>query len=171
MLIERIVNSYQEHSVDIHMTLNHEFATDQWQSDLSTLSNKVNITRNQYPEKGRFYSIKLGLSRIKECDYCFIHNVDNPISSATIKALIANKNDKGYTVPSFNDRNGHPILISKKIIADVLDWDDDDIINWKDFLGAYPKKIVNTNDANILVNLNTPMEYEGYLQVDGAYLH
>ena len=66
MMIEHIVDTYSEFTNDINVVLNQEFATDHWQPCLATLVHKVNIIPNQYPEKGRFYSIKLGLAQMKD---------------------------------------------------------------------------------------------------------
>ena len=170
VLIENIVDTYRGFTNNIHVTLNHEFATDQWQAYLRRMSNKVNLILNHNPEKGRFYSIKLGLAQITNSDYCFIHNVDNPVTSETIKSLIENKNKDGYSVPAYNHKNGHPILISSKIITGVKK-EDDDTLNWKDFLSRYDRCVVETGETSVLKNLNTPSEYEDYLQVNGQYLY
>lgn len=44
----------------------------------------VKFVVNHHPEWGRFHSIRTGLGAVKETDFCFIHNVDNPFVNRDI---------------------------------------------------------------------------------------
>ncbi len=119
---------------------------------------------NESPEKGRFSSIKLGLSALKDCDYCFLQNIDNPfIDQYLLNIIYEYKNKGGYTVPYFNDKGGHPILISNKIITYIKRTPDHNI-NLRHLLTLFQKVIVNTGDHKILANINSPLDYKYYFQ-------
>ena len=164
-LIENIIDTYHSFTKNIFVVLNHEFAGNQWQRQIKRLKKKAHIILNTHPEKGRFYSIRLGISQIKDSDFCFIHNVDNPVTPATIRSLFAYKNEVGYTVPSYENRNGHPILISRKVMNGIAN-EMNDNLNWRDFLSSYHKRVIDTPDSLVLINLNTKEEYEHYIQVN-----
>ena len=82
-----------------------------------------NITTiiNKYPEKERFYSIHIACKALKNTDYAFIQNADNPlINKALLNKLTNNILDFDIIVPAYKKKGGHPILISKKVIFGII---------------------------------------------------
>jgi CTP:molybdopterin cytidylyltransferase MocA len=163
ILIEDIIDAYGSITNNIFVIINYEFAKKEWQTYIDRINKKAHIIINHHPEKGRFYSIRLGILQITDKNFCFIHNVDNPIKPETLKLLSENKNKNGYTGPSYNGKNGHPILISKKIMEEVMRTYDLDI-HWNEFLSEFDKKIIPTPDGSILVNLNTKEDYRQFIK-------
>ncbi len=89
----------------------------------------------------------------------FIHNVDNPfVNHKLLSLLLENIHDYDYVVPTFNNRGGHPILISKKVLKDIIA-ENGHNLNLKDYLSIYKKKTVNVDDEKILINVNSKEDY------------
>ncbi len=125
---------------------------------------KIKIVVNDKPELGRFRSIKIGLKMIGD-NNVFIHNCDNPFCSHfLLKDLFLVLNKKSYVVPLYNDKGGHPILLSKFICNYLLKIEADDV-NLKKILSQFIKKEVITTDNKILFNVNTPEDYNTFVQI------
>jgi len=121
--------------------------------------NNVSFVTNLHLEYGRFYSIKLGLKKLPNTHPVFIHNVDNPfVNHDTLQKLISNLSFD-YVTPSFKGRGGHPILISDRITQQIISQDENNLI-LSEFLKRFKKHRIEVDDRNILVNINTPEEYQ-----------
>lgn len=84
----------------------------------------LKISLNKHPDKERFYSIQCGLKQISQSNFVFIQNGDNPFANLELlKLLYENRNEADYVKPVFENRGGHPILISKKIIDKIIKLD------------------------------------------------
>ncbi|OPZ97404.1 MAG: Nicotine blue oxidoreductase [Bacteroidetes bacterium ADurb.Bin408] len=123
------------------------------------------IAVNEHPEKGRFLSLKTGLSALKNTHLCFIHNVDNPFADDTIiKGMLQSVQAGTYSVPVFKNKKGHPILISNTLINDILSEPHDDLI-LKNFLEKYDCTFFKCHSKKILININTQGDYRRLLPV------
>lgn len=158
--LKTIVDEYAEADLkNICLVLNKEFYTEEWFEYLEDVKSRITIIENPHPEAGRFYSIKLGIKHLMNSEYCFIQNIDNPfITKKLIKNLLNNKNPTGYTSPNYKGKNGHPVLISKKIIEYINKIPDENhILN--DILCRFPQQIIDSDNC-VLSNINTPEEFE-----------
>jgi molybdenum cofactor cytidylyltransferase len=126
------------------------------------LDENISVVINERLEYERFYSIKLGLEKAMGCDFCYIQNVDNPfVNEVILRKLYYKSNSTGSTVPVFNDKGGHPVLINKDIINKIIAANGS-VLNFKDILGEFPSSRIEVNDDSILVNINTPEDYKNY---------
>ncbi len=126
------------------------------------LSGVAKIVINHHPEYERFYSLKTGLISLVNSNNVFIHNIDNPFVDEDVLKLLLNAiNDTDYCTPTFNSRGGHPVLLSKNVVKEILTEDDIEI-NLRDFLKRYNGKRVEAQSDKILVNINTPEEYGNF---------
>jgi molybdenum cofactor cytidylyltransferase len=117
------------------------------------------IVINDNPDYGRFYSLQLGLNNCSNADAVFITNADNPFADPDLLLkLQANLDSADYVYPVFNGKGGHPIVISSKVIAEILRKDYNNII-LKDFLHQFKAKSIETDCDKILTNINTEREY------------
>ncbi|HEX7412879.1 MAG TPA: NTP transferase domain-containing protein [Bacteroidia bacterium] len=159
--IEKIIGEFSTCNFsEIVVVLNHELLGAVNEENVSKISGKCIVVKNDNPEMGRYHSIKLGINKIIGADFCFIHNVDNPfVSSSLIKELYKNRNENGYTLPVYKDRGGHPVLLSKKIIETIHE-DILTLATLKDVLKNFNRKELVVNDERILININTPEEYQ-----------
>lgn len=118
------------------------------------------IIINEHPEKGRLFSLQTGIHAAGETGFFFIQNIDNPFASPHLLNLLYENRQKADLVkPVYKGKGGHPILISEKIAQDLLELKDLSI-PLRDFLSTYPTQSVETEDENILVNINTREDLE-----------
>lgn len=162
--IEKIISAYQLAGVEkILVVLNPNLFQDKGMKNITGLYNNVVVVCNSKPEKGRFFSIQTGLKELKDFDFCFIQNIDNPFVDADLLNILEkNKNPNGFSVPFFNGRGGHPVLISKKIIMAVNSMKGSDF-NLKDVLGGFDRNEVEVPFPGILMNINTKEDYHNFV--------
>ncbi len=126
------------------------------------ISREVNIVVNQHPEYGRFYSIKKGLSALEKDHPVFIHNVDNPFADKELlQALYTKKLKADLIKPVYENKGGHPILISNNIVRDILANKNYDI-HLNNFLRKYSSRSIDSTDKRILTNINTESDYKDF---------
>ncbi|MBN1252249.1 MAG: NTP transferase domain-containing protein [Bacteroidales bacterium] len=160
--IEKIIDKYQNFNCqEIIIVLN--------KSGIETFKNlkiknlkSVKIIENNKLEFERFYSIKIGLSALKNNAPCFIQNSDNPfINNDLLRILISNIKNYDYINPYYKNKGGHPILLSEKLIKKLIS-ENQNNINFRDFLKNFSHKKIETDDKNILININSEIEYYKY---------
>ncbi len=126
------------------------------------LPSNCRIVINSHLEWERFYSVKIGLAGLQPKTNAFIHNADNPfVKTKILNGMLQLTSKSNYVVPTYENRGGHPILLSKKIIHDLISEEKNDLI-LSNFLNSYNKKILEVTDSSILVNINTMKEYNRY---------
>ena len=131
-------------------------------------SENVKFIINSFPELGRFYSIKLALEEIKT-EFCFIQNIDNPfINENILEKLFINKIADGYTIPSFQSKGGHPIIINNQIKQDLLFSTNQFIL--KEFLRNYKCQKIDFEDSRTLVNINTPQDFARLEELKSTFI-
>jgi len=127
-------------------------------------ASNVTFILNEHPEWGRLYSVKLGLAEVRNSDFCFIQNVDNPfINSAIISGIAAYADPGAWCSPEFNGRGGHPVLIPQIILRKILEVTNQES-TLQNVLRAFPKKVAEMEDDKVLRNINTPEEYRDFVR-------
>ncbi|MEI6489903.1 MAG: NTP transferase domain-containing protein [Bacteroidota bacterium] len=164
-LVEHLVNVYIEFGiVEPIVILNKTLFTGEWMNIITKLYQKAKIGFNQYTVLGRTYSIQMGLDRLEYAEDCFIQNIDNPdISVELLDKMWKKLEPNTYVVACKNGFNGHPILISKEILADLKELKGN---NWilKDMLKNYKRIQVEAEKNNVLLNLNTMEDWLMFLR-------
>lgn len=159
--LERIVSVYKSAGIqDIVVVINPKMNVE-LHSSPSTVIKGCKLIVNHQPELGRMNSIKIGLGEIQN-SFVFIQNIDNPF--VTDNVLLSLVNEIGafdFAVPAISGNSGHPVLLSKKIIANVLRNQKNDL-NLREFLKPFIRKEIQVEDPGILVNINTPDDYRLY---------
>lgn len=127
------------------------------------LKKELTLVINFFPEKGRSYSIWRAVKCLDKYEACFFHNIDTPPPSKELinKMVTAIQKETDYVVPVIDGKVGHPVLLGKKIIADLsfrksIDW------NLKEVLKQYRRVAVDSNDKRLLMNLNTRKNWETF---------
>lgn len=146
------------------IVFNHHLFQYNLEETIQSIFSKVKIIKNLFPDKGRTFSIQLGLSELGTNSVCFIQNIDNPeISVELIKKMLKAIEDDGFVVPVKNGRRGHPILLGKNIVNHLKNKKLD---NWilRDELKSFKKIEIEAGETNVLLNLNTPLDWENYLE-------
>lgn len=119
----------------------------------------VQLVINNKPESGRFHSLQTGVKHIKQDNYCFFQNIDNPfITVGLLYELITLKQDAEVIIPVFQDMAGHPVLLSPLVTRKILQANETDL-RIDLFLREFKMKRINTSDERILVNINSLNEY------------
>lgn len=159
--IAKIISEYEKIGCSkVIVVINKDFYVSTWTNYLKTLSGKAEFLVNHFPKLERFYSVKLGIEAVqKNCDYCFIQNIDNPfVDQELLTTLIENRNENGFTLPVYQGKGGHPVLVSKKIIEYINERESIDL-NLKNVLHLFDRREVKVNREDILFNINTPEDY------------
>ena len=120
------------------------------------------VINYEYKE-GRFSSVLTGIKLIDNEKYFFLQNIDNPFVTAEIlKMIYAERDEKYYIVPVYNGKGGHPILVPISFFthSHIKITQNQ---NLRFFLQLFKRKNVIINDEKILVNINTPKEYQQLL--------
>ncbi len=131
-------------------------------NELSRENTKAVLISNSDPERGRFYSLKLGLQVLQHYNFVIIHPVDNPeVVTGLAGKLIDICPEKGYSVPVFQGKGGHPVCLSKYVVNALLDKLND--CNLRQLLGAFERAEVAAG-SEVLLNIDTPELYQQYMQ-------
>ncbi len=133
--------------------------------EIIELFEKYTVIKNHFPEKGRTYSLSLGFSKIKNNSSCFIQNIDNPeINSELLNKMLNKIEDNCFVVPVIDKKRGHPVLLGKNIVNDLKNKKS---TNWilKNELKLYKRIEVDAGNTNVLLNLNTPEDWNNYIGV------
>jgi CTP:molybdopterin cytidylyltransferase MocA len=166
--LEHLENTYYSAGVSRVVTvINQEFGVGEWESKVEKLNKETLVVLNKNVDKGRMHSLSVGLEEIKDCDYVLIQNVDSPlIEIATIEHLIKNCENHAVTQPVFHGKGGHPVLIAKPVVNDILG-NRNIHLTLKDVLNKYKKNRLSTEDEHVLMNVNT---FDKYLEMKNEFI-
>ncbi len=162
--LEKIIETYQNFGIhNIIVVINQKFCIKQWENMFQSIKDKAIVVENIEVEKGRLYSLKLGLQKIVDADFIYIQNIDNPfIDESILETLAQYKCENGVTVPTFQGKGGHPILIHKVIAAQIINnFESDSTLH--DIINQFDRKNVGVENESILMNINTPEDYQKVL--------
>jgi molybdenum cofactor cytidylyltransferase len=124
---------------------------------------KVQFVLNEHVEKGRSWSIWLGLQRIPCGHSCFIQNIDNPYANPVLLSQMCETiKPEQYIVPVFDGRGGHPILLGCTVVDELRKRSD--IGNLREALKEFVRFEVLTSDEQIHLNINTPEDYLNFIK-------
>ncbi|HQQ94269.1 MAG TPA: NTP transferase domain-containing protein [Bacteroidia bacterium] len=117
---------------------------------------------NRFPEKERFYSLRLGIRALGEADHAFVHNADNPgIQPAVLEALYQNRGRADYLVPTYQNKGGHPVLLGKKVLKEILFLPEN--LRIDEALKHFTRFSLACDDPNLSTNINTAEAYTDYM--------
>jgi len=160
--LEKIINEYEAFNSEQIIVVLNKHGLELLEKSRISFSNKVKFVTNSHPEWERFYSLKLGLRALDNKNGAFIHNADNPFANLKILSLLVESvMSSDYVIPKHKDRGGHPILISEKVIRNIIA-EEKNNLNLKDYLLNYNKAFVVVNDENILLNVNSKEDYDKF---------
>ena len=124
-------------------------------------NNKIKIFFNENFKTGMASSIKIGLNQLSnETEAFFICLGDMPMINKKIyNHLISYKNNKDIVVPTYNNKQGNPVLFSKSMKSKIMSIEGD--AGAKKILEKNKDKIlkVKINDINITRDFNTKNDF------------
>lgn len=133
------------------------------EKQLQKLPENFYIVENNEPEKGRMHSLQLGLNCMKN-KAVFVHNIDNPLVSNSLLIQMKAKLASGCWVkPLFRNKGGHPILLSTEVANELAHAEFIKECTLKDVLKKYDQIKIETDEPEILLNINTPDEYQYFI--------
>lgn len=114
----------------------------------------VTIVTNSDYEKGMFSSVLTGVKEIKD-DFLVLPGDCPFVSNDTFKKILNGSGEIRY--PMYQNLEGHPLYISKKYKTELLSMSLDS--NLKLFRDSKKCEIINVEDKNIVMNLNTILDF------------
>lgn len=162
--LETIISNYNRAAFKkIVISLNKSFFLTELADKIEILKQKATFVENNYPEKGRLYSLYIALKELKTFDFAIIHNVDNPfIEEEVFNILYKERLLNGTTIPSYQKQSGHPIIIGNIIINEIIN-NYEKYNTLKDIIDRFDKKYVEVNSPKILININTLQDYNNIM--------
>lgn len=122
------------------------------------------VVINPAPERGMLSSLQCGLAAavaLEATEAVAFTPVDYPaIGESTIEAVVARWSGELLRIPRHQERRGHPVLIARPIIREILALPDGaqarDVIRRH----AADTLYVDVDDPGVLVDVDTPADYE-----------
>ena len=163
--IERIISLYRSVDIeDIVVVCGHEAQR------VIPLLEGLGVTwvTNPHYDRGMFSSIQTGVRNLPgQCRAFFLHPADIPfVHPDTLQALIAafSTGEMDICRPCYQGKHGHPPLVSLSLAESIHEFKDEG--GMRTLLARYAEKSrdVNCNDPGILMDIDTPEDYERALQ-------
>lgn len=127
-------------------------------------SGVICVRNDAWETTDMMYSVKLGLSRFKDQDGSLLLTpADIPLFTlSTVRKLL--QSGAPLAVPGIGGRNGHPLLISKHLIPQLLSYEG--TLGLKDAVikTGIPKKVVEVYDEGVLIDVENEREYDTLLE-------
>lgn len=161
--IGRILDTYIEAGAqDIVLLVNNDLANDMQQFLKNEYpASPIQLVVNGSLDKGRFYSVQLGLSRILSGP-CFLQNVDNPfISKQLLQAMLEKLGEHDVVQPVFEEKGGHPVLLGNDMVKHLANLPGHEH-HLKMELEKFDRFRLNWPSDLILANINTPELFQQY---------
>jgi molybdenum cofactor cytidylyltransferase len=128
----------------------------------------VSWVQNGHYDRGMFSSIQTGVRHLqRRCSAFLLHPADIPfVHPDTIKSLIAAFQTGKMDVcrPSYRGRYGHPPLISMSLACAISEFDGEGGMRALLAKSAENSRNVFCNDPGILMDIDTPEDYERALK-------
>lgn len=162
--LELLLSEYHSAGIKkIALVLNHELCDNySIQQTIKKYQLIVQPVINPNPEKGKFYSIQLGCLAMRNSKHCFLQNIDNPFVNVQLLNTIYENKGSDYTVPTLYNKGGHPILLTNKLIRNIINTRDTEI-NFREYLKGFKRTAVSVKNKGILLNINTLEDYQRYV--------
>ena len=139
------------------------------------LDSRAEVILNPHPNRGQFSSLKLALKKTGNSSV-FVLPLDTPAPEENLW-IILEEHLRGHdcVVPNFKHRGGHPVLLSSVFCRALCS---QEIPEDEQRLDLQIKKLnknrylsVQCELSSILVDLDTPAEYEDYFKKDLPFNH
>jgi len=117
---------------------------------------RVEIVFNPNHQQGMFSSIIMGVSQVKG-ERAFLLPADCPFVSAEVYQAMS-QCIENIVIPAFNDKPGHPILLSKSAIKQLILEPKDTTL--KTFINKHSHRMIEVESPGILMDIDTPEDYK-----------
>jgi molybdenum cofactor cytidylyltransferase len=159
--IEKIISTYSGWGCSEIIVVTNQQAF-QRMKEMGMIPSIVTMVVNDHMEFERFYSVKLGLGAIRSSSFCFIQNIDNPfINSQILDLLYEQRSNEKYISPVFENKGGHPVLLNRENMNRISNWSVNSA-NFKEVLNTMECLNVEMPNGRVLININSPDEYQRF---------
>ena len=129
---------------------------------------KIKVIINPNPEFGLFSTLQSVLKKVNKNQNILVIPIDVPLlNSIEQEKIILERNY--IVIPTYKNKNGHPVKLSSKFWTPLLKLNVADENSRLDIQikGRNTSEVsfVKTNDASILQNLNTPIDWKKFNSV------
>ncbi|MGG3479947.1 nucleotidyltransferase family protein [Peribacillus frigoritolerans] len=125
---------------------------------------QIEFVYNENFNKGMFHSIQKGCNEANAPTF-FITPGDCPLVKKETVQLLA-KHKGNVVIPSFDYKGGHPIKLSSEVKLKILETNPES--NLRVVLDGYEKQYMNVDDAGVLMDVDTPEDYQKAIDYDNA---
>ncbi len=114
----------------------------------------VFIHNEKYEETDKFTSIKLGFDFLKDtCDKVFFTSLGVPmVIPKTIREMALT--DHMITIPKFEKKSGHPLLLDSRIIPTLLAYEGTDGMQGAMRATGYEKQYLHVEDEGVILSID-----------------
>lgn len=113
--------------------------------------------------RGQLSSLQAGLRAIDQIGHVLVTLVDHPaVAPSTLAALVAVP--APVRVPRYQGRNGHPILISREVAAELMALDPGSTAKQVIHAHAAQTNFVDVDDPGVLQDIDDPAAYAELLR-------
>ncbi len=159
IFIRKITDTYDQAGMEQIIVVVSVGLFDQIKEESINLNAKIKLIINENPELGRFNSLQTGINCINTGNYCFFQNIDNPFTSIEVlKSLIHYRNDADVIIPSFQNKSGHPVLLSP-LLVEKIRIEKAPNLRINEFLKKFNMLKPEVQESSILVNINSPEDF------------
>jgi len=118
-------------------------------------------------DPGMFISVQAGLRRVMGADVVLIFPGDIPLTLPETAIAVRDAVSAGevdVAVPSCDGRRGHPVAISGRCVPELLAMPERSTLRQFMTLHASATKLVRVDDRGMLLDIDTPDEYDRVLE-------
>ncbi|NLK64696.1 MAG: NTP transferase domain-containing protein [Tissierellia bacterium] len=159
-IIEKTINNFKQLNIDDIIVVTG-FRGHELEKRLTKYHLKF-VKNVDYENTHMFDSVCIGLKEVKDAEFVFISPADSPfVQQFTLKKMFDEMNNENINLiqPSFEGRNGHPLLLRMRYADSILKHD-----GTKGLQGAIAKmgndfKNISFADPGIILDADTPEDY------------
>ncbi|MGM0381240.1 MAG: nucleotidyltransferase family protein [bacterium] len=140
------------------------YHSDEILDNISPLPDHVQVVKNETPDEGQTSSFKCALESTSYCPPVLMELVDQPPLSENIyKQYLAGADREKINIPVYEGRRGHPPLFPGWFLEEV-----EELPVTRGINSLYEKysseiKEIPVDDSRVLMDLDTPGDYENYI--------
>lgn len=167
-LIRRIILIFQQAQVDYIVVITGYQA---YELEHHLASYGVIFIHNEnYENSDKFESLKLGLEFLRDkCDKVFFASLGIPmVMPETLRKM--SLSDSMITVPSFQEKSGHPLLLDARVIPALMEYQGTDGMKGALQESGWEKEFMHVEDEGILLSVENISRLEDSLAEHNEHL-
>jgi molybdenum cofactor cytidylyltransferase len=128
---------------------------------------RVEVVEGVPYDPGMFISVQAGLRRVTGASVVLIFPGDIPLILLETAIAVRDAVSEGQVdvaVPSCGGRRGHPVAISGRCVPELLSMSERSTLREFMTLHAFTTKLVRVDDRGMLLDMDTPEEYDRVLE-------